>query len=162
MTQIIHCSGTFSETMNPKCYGTVTTVFESYADETNYISCSLPYEMPYANDYLYCRGAKAYAQKVEELPQEYYLLTSESVIQDSAGYLNIADRVSFDSIRVSDFIELAASSGTSTDESSGSSSSDITESSLTAADYTNLISLVIPSLVIAWSFRMICRLILNR
>lgn len=144
------CSEPFVTGLYPNCGGSISAL-ESAADTGNYISCDQEFQLQ--NKYLVCYGSISTATTSGGLPSTDYLFMSDKVTLVS-GYPRL-QQSDLTLITVSDYNASIVEPEPDVPDGSGFPS-------LTAADYGALLSLVIPSLVIAWSFKMIVRQILNR
>lgn len=147
---IYSCSSNYSNTSFVSCNGSLT----GYDDEGlqgRYVACSVPYTLQ--SNYLYCSGSVDRAQTIADLDSSYYLFMSDNVVL-SSGYLNLPDS-DLETMTVSDY---EASLVVTPDPDTGTGN----YPALTSADYSALITAALPVLVVAFSFRFLYRLIINR
>lgn len=148
---IYSCSKNWSLTTNPNCNGSLTPVSDE--SDGRYVACSVPYTLySSTNPYLVCSGSKQREKKLPSFTQDFYLFQSDNV-ELINGYAYLPDN-DLTTVTVSDYLNSLVVPDPDTNGNG--------VPSMSHADYTSLISLALPVLVIAFSYRVLYRLIVNR
>lgn len=146
---IYTCSEPFLTTTDIRCTGSAVPVSEA-TSSGNYSLCSIPFELNNSGR-LSCYGSVSATSDILNADPNLFLFSADLVPSTNDRFTVSSDINSF---LVSDY---QASIPVNPEPPNNGE-----YTGFTAAEYSNLISIALPSLVLAFSFKMIYRLIMNR